>query len=114
MGDVVGTRLANRGVVGIVSGSGIRDLDGLRELGLTAFALGAVVSHGVFTIAEVGVDVEVAGLQISSGDLLHGNADGLVSVPHGRPAELLTYIAAVQAKELASRTREASSAEATY
>src|SRR5882724_6400482 len=39
MGDVVATMLARNGVVGTVSGSGIRDLAGIRELGLTAFAL---------------------------------------------------------------------------
>jgi 4-hydroxy-4-methyl-2-oxoglutarate aldolase len=103
MGDVVGTKLAQRGVVGIVSGSAIRDVDGIRELGLTAFALGTVVSHGVWTISRVGVDVEVAGLRVKPGDLLHGNGDGLVSVPDGQPGELLRLIAEVQAKEAQSK-----------
>jgi regulator of RNase E activity RraA len=103
MGDVVGTRLARRGVVGVVSGSGIRDLPGVRAAGLSAFALGTVVAHGVWTITAVGVDVEVAGLRIRPGDLLHGNEDGLVTVPVGRPRELLRLIDDVRSREARSR-----------
>jgi 4-hydroxy-4-methyl-2-oxoglutarate aldolase len=103
MGDVVGTKLARAGVVGLVSGSGIRDVDGIRDLGLTAFALGTIASHGVWTITEIGEEVEVAGLRIRSGDLLHGNGDGLVTVPADRPGDLLEFIAQEQAKESASK-----------
>ena len=105
MGDVVATMLARQGVVGAVSGSGIRDVAGIRELGLTAFALGTVVGRGPWTIIAVGADVEVAGLRVRNGDLLHGNGDGLVSVPDGQRAELLRHIAAVRAKELATKRR---------
>ena len=103
MGDVVGTRLARDGAVGIVSGSGIRDVAGIRELGLTAFALGTVVSHGVWTITAVGVEVEVAGLRIRPGDLLHGNEDGLVTVPGDRPELLLELIEEIRVREAESR-----------
>ena len=114
MGDVVATMLARLGVVGAVSGSGIRDLAGIREAGLTAFALGTVVGRGPWTIMAVGTDVEVAGLRVRPGDLLHGNGDGLVSVPDGQPAELLRRIAAVQAKELNTKRRAAGDAESAY
>jgi len=107
MGDVVGAKLAQHGVVGVVSGSGIRDVSGMRELGLTAFALGTVVSHGVWTIGPVGAPVEVAGLSIHQGDVLHGNGDGLVLVPAGQPAELLRLIRDVQAREAQSRQQAA-------
>ena len=106
MGDVVGTMLARNGVVGIVSGSGIRDLDGLRQTGLSAFALGTVVSHGVWTITEAGGDVEVAGLRVRPGQLLHGDENGLVAVPAERPAELLDLIEKLRAHE-AERRRTA-------
>ena len=104
MGDVVGTMLADSGVVGVVSGSGIRDLDGIRSTGLTAFALGTVVAHGVYTITAVGVDVEVAGLRVRPGDLLHGDGDGLVSVPSDSPEQLLELVDAVRAREVGRRS----------
>ena len=111
MGDVVATMLARDGVVGAVSGSGIRDLAGIRAAGLTAFALGTVVGRGPWTVIDVGTEVEVAGLRVRPGDLLHGNGDGLVSVPAGQPAELLRQIAAVQAKELRTKQRVSGVAE---
>ena len=114
LGDVVATMLARQGVVGAVSGSGIRDVAGIRELGLTAFALGTVVGRGPWTIMAVGDDVEVAGLRVRQGDLLHGNGDGLVAVPGGQPAELLRQIAAVQAKELNTKRRVSGDTESAY
>jgi 4-hydroxy-4-methyl-2-oxoglutarate aldolase len=111
MGDVVATMLARDGVVGTVSASGIRDLAGIRALGLTAFALGTVVGRGPWTIMAVGTEVEVAGLRVRPGDLLHGNGDGLLSVPGGQPEELLRQIAAVQAKELRTKQRVSGAAE---
>jgi 4-hydroxy-4-methyl-2-oxoglutarate aldolase len=114
MGDVVATMLARDGVVGAVSGSGIRDLAGIRALGLTAFALGTVAGRGPWTVMAVGTEVEVAGLRVRPGDLLHGNGDGLLSVPVGQPEELLRQIAAVRAKELRTKQRVSGAAESAY
>jgi 4-hydroxy-4-methyl-2-oxoglutarate aldolase len=111
MGDVVGTRLARRGVVGVVSGSGIRDLPGIRTAGLSAFALGTVVAHGVWTITAVGAPAEVAGLRIRPGDLLHGNQDGLLAVPWHRPGDLLRLIEDVRSREARSRAAAGPGAE---
>ena len=114
MGDVVATMLARDGVVGVVSGSGIRDVDGIRAVGLSAFARGTVVGRGPWTVMAVGVDVEAAGLRVRQGDLLHGNGDGLLSVPVGQPEELLRQIAAVQTKELRTKRRVSGDAESAY
>ena len=99
MGDVVGTMLARNEVIGIVSGSGLRDLEGLQAVGLSAFALGTVVSHGVWTITSVGEDVEVAGLRVSNGTLLHGDGNGLVVVPDQRQEDLLHQVRSVRFRE---------------
>jgi 4-hydroxy-4-methyl-2-oxoglutarate aldolase len=110
MGDVIGTRIAQAGAVGVVSGSGIRDLAGIREVGLTAFALGTVAGRGSYTITSVGEPVEVAGMRVQPGDLLHGDADGLVNVPTGAPGALLELIDEIRAKEADSKTRAADGA----
>jgi regulator of RNase E activity RraA len=103
MGDVVGTKIARDGAVGVVSGSGVRDLTGMRAVGLSAFALGTVAAHGVWTITDINVDVEVAGMQVRPGDLLHGDENGVITVPADEPEKLLRLISEVQAKESASR-----------
>ena len=72
-GDVMATVGRRLGCVGLVSGSGLRDIDEIRDIGLHLFARGAVVSHGNFAVRDVGVPVEVAGLRVGPGDLLHGD-----------------------------------------
>jgi 4-hydroxy-4-methyl-2-oxoglutarate aldolase len=111
VGDLLSTRARYNGAIGVVSGSAVRDIAGLRELGMTAFALGTVAGRGAWTITAVGVDVVVAGLPISHGDLLHGDEDGLVSVPTSRPEDLLREITAVLAKE--ARAKQPASGEAS-
>jgi regulator of RNase E activity RraA len=105
MGDVLGTGLSRAGAVGIVSGSGIRDLAGLEEEDLWLFARGRVVAHGVYTITDVNTDIEIAGLKISPGDLLHGNEDGIVTVPTEQPERLLELIQECIDTETAARAR---------
>jgi regulator of RNase E activity RraA len=75
-------------------------------VGLSAFALGTVVSHGVWTITSVGEDVHVAGLPVSNGTLLHGDGNGLVAVPDERHEDLLHQVRSVQFRE-AERRRTA-------
>jgi regulator of RNase E activity RraA len=84
IGDVMGTLFHRMGAVAAVSDAGVRDLAGIaaRAPGLQIFAVGTVVSHGDYRIVEVGPSVSVCGLTVSKGDLLHGDANGLVSIPH--------------------------------
>lgn len=80
-GDVLATISKRLGAVGIVTDGGVRDLDGIRPLGYHVFAAGLVVAHGTFNFFDVGVPVEVSGVRIQAGDLLHGDASGVTSIP---------------------------------
>jgi regulator of RNase E activity RraA len=104
-GDVIATMLASRGCVGVVSGSGYRDLPGTRATGLTIFARGLTVSHGVFTVTDVNVPVEVCGLAVHPGELLHGDENGVVVVPTGHEERLLELVEQVRATEAATMAR---------
>ena len=83
-GDIMATIFQRLGAVGSVTDGGIRDLAGIRERapGFQMFAAGAVASAGVSLIVEVGLTVSICGMTIAPGDLLHGDANGLVSIPH--------------------------------
>jgi 4-hydroxy-4-methyl-2-oxoglutarate aldolase len=50
-------------------------------MGFHYFAPGAVVSHGTATFLDVNVPVEIDGCWIRPGELLHGDANGLVVIP---------------------------------
>ena len=56
------------------------------------FARGAVVSHASFRIVRVGAPVQVGGLAIQPGDLLHGDENGLLKIPQTACDKLLEAV----------------------
>ena len=80
-GEVMATIAKACGAVGIVCDGGVRDLNEVRALGLHYFAPYAVVSHGNFRIVDVGTAVNIDGQRVETGDLLHGDINGIVIVP---------------------------------
>jgi regulator of RNase E activity RraA len=83
-GDIMVTTFQRLGAVGAVTDGGIRDLEGMRRRapGFQMFAAGAVASGGVSITVQVGLTVAIGGMLIRPGDLLHGDANGLISIPH--------------------------------
>lgn len=81
LGDVIASLSSRLGAIGIVTDGGVRDLDGVRPLGFHVFAGGLVVAHGTFNIIDVGVPVELSGARVQPGDLIHGDASGVTTVP---------------------------------
>ena len=81
LGDVIASLSRRLGAVGIITDGGIRDLDGVRPLNFHVFAAGFVVAHGTFNIEEVGIPVELSGARIQPGDLIHGDASGVTTIP---------------------------------
>jgi len=82
-GDMFCSALQKLGGVGIVTDLGSRDFQGIKERapGFQLFCPGAVVSHGYGAYTNVGITVSIYGLTIQPGDLLHGDANGVVAIP---------------------------------
>lgn len=80
-GEVMATFFTRLGAVGLVSDCGVRDLPEVRALGFHFFARGACASHANFRIVRTGVPVTVCGLPVRPGELLHGDENGLITVP---------------------------------
>ena len=80
-GELMATVFTRLGAIGLVSDCGVRDIPEVRALRFHYFARGAVVSHANFRIVRVSVPVQVCGLVIRPGDLLHGDENGLLQVP---------------------------------
>jgi regulator of RNase E activity RraA len=90
-GELLTTRMLSRGGVGVVTDGGIRDVAGMRRLGVPAFA-GAITprdSFGRALVTSYGERVTCAGVQVSPGDLVRGDEDGVVVVPAGLAGEAL-------------------------
>ena len=101
-GDMFCTAMQRLGVVGLVTDMGNRDLRQInkRTPEFHVFCPGTVVSHGHGYFIDFNVTVSVCGMTIRPGDLLHGDASGLVSVP-------LDIAEAVAAQAASTRQAEA-------
>ena len=101
VGGIMATIMRRLGAVGLITNGGVRDLADMRGLGFRLFAPGTVVAHGTIGILEVGASVEIDGLTIRPGDLLHGDENGVVLVPALDGAALLAEAERVLARERA-------------
>jgi 4-hydroxy-4-methyl-2-oxoglutarate aldolase len=89
------------GCVGAVTNGSARDLPAAEELGFQLFTGGVAVSHAYVHIVEFGGPVEIAGLKIKSGDLLHGDRHGFQSVPLDIAAKIPPVAARILEREQA-------------
>jgi 4-hydroxy-4-methyl-2-oxoglutarate aldolase len=82
VGELFATEAKRRGVAGIVVDGLCRDVAGLRRLGLPFFARGTVPASGsTVSRAAVGQRVRCGGVDVTSGDIVFGDDDGLVVAP---------------------------------
>lgn len=111
-GDVMAVMHKRLGVAGVVVDGTIRDLDGIRDVGLPMFAWGVVPGHGVFCPVRLGAPITVGQLRIRPGDLVMADSNGCLRVPVDRAEETLAAVQSVIDLEDGKR-RFAESAEFT-
>jgi regulator of RNase E activity RraA len=82
-GDMMAARLLARGAAGLVTDGGLRDAAGIREVGLPAYqrhdATPATPIH--LHPVELNAPIGCAGVAIYPGDIMVGDASGVVAVP---------------------------------
>lgn len=98
-GEVMSSIFHRLGAVGLVSDCGVRDIPEVRRLGFHYFARGTVASHANFRIVRVGVPVQIMGLVIKTGDLLHGDENGLALVPDEKRELIPEMVDRIRARE---------------
>lgn len=69
------------GAAGIVTSGAGRDLDQVEALGFPAFTDGTICAHGYCHMLQMNVSVTVGGIVIEPGDLLHGDRNGVTTIP---------------------------------
>jgi len=98
-GEVMATAFTRLGAIGLVTDAGVRDVPEVRALRFHYFARGTVVSHASFQIVRVGVPIQILGVELKPGDLLHGDENGLLRIPAAAFAGLPQAVDRVRARE---------------
>jgi regulator of RNase E activity RraA len=87
--------------VGVITNGSVRDIPASESVGFHLFAGSVSVSHAYVHIIEIGKPVEIGGLKIQSGELLHGDLHGVQSVPLDIAARIPPVAAQITAREQA-------------
>jgi 4-hydroxy-4-methyl-2-oxoglutarate aldolase len=82
-----------------VTNGAVRDLPAIKRLGFHLFANRVAVSHSYAHIIEFGEPVEIGGLKIRSGDLIHGDRHGVLTIPLEIAAQVPAQAAEILAEE---------------
>jgi len=85
--------------VGVVTNGSVRDIPAAESAGFHYFAGSVSVSHAYVHIIETGMPVEVGGLEIRSGNLLHGDVHGVQCIPLDIAPEIPAVAAKITARE---------------
>jgi 4-hydroxy-4-methyl-2-oxoglutarate aldolase len=98
-GEVMATIFTRLGAIGLVSDCAVRDIPEVRAIGMHYFARGKVASHARFRIVRSNVPVQVLGATVRPGQLLHGDENGLITVPKVTRDELASAVDRVRERD---------------
>ena len=101
-GDNMARISKQRGAVAVVTDGAVRDADEIRAIGLPVFSQ-AVTPNSAFPSGpgEVGLPLSLGDVSIDTGDIVLGDADGVVVVARDRLAEVTKNLEEVAKKEAA-------------
>lgn len=89
-GDFVVSLAQKLGIAGIIVDGVIRDLIGVRSLNFPVFSKGTTVAASFKNGAgEINVPISCGGVSITSGDIIVGDADGVVVIPQADAEKVL-------------------------
>lgn len=105
IGDLMVGMARNCGIAAIVTDGLVRDLAGIERAGIPVFGCG-VSPNSPFKDGpgEIGLTVTLSGVVIRSGDIVIGDADGVVVVAQERIGTVLASLEDIKAKEAATES----------
>ena len=99
-GDLLLGMARNNGAVGFVTDGCVRDIPGIRQVGVPCFAAGVTPnSPAKAGPGTVGYPVVVAGVAVANGDIVAADQDGVVIVPFERIDACIEGLVRVRAAE---------------
>ena len=99
-GDLVLGMARNCGAVGFVTDGCVRDLPGIRSVGLPCYCVGVTPNSPARSgPGTVGLPVTIAGHPVASGDVIVADQDGVVVVPQARLEDVIARLTAIRKAE---------------
>ncbi len=80
-GEIMCTTYKTFGAVGLITSGAGRDLDQVEAIQFPCFTSGTICAHGYCQIGHLHLPVHVGGVTIYPGDLLHGDRNGVTTIP---------------------------------
>jgi len=80
-GEIMCTTYKAFGAAGLVTSGAGRDLQQVHALQFPVFTNGVICAHGYCHIPSIQIPVEVGGVTVHPGDLLHGDCNGVTTIP---------------------------------
>ena len=91
--------LKKMGCIGGVTNGAVRDIERVKPLNFHMYSASLSVSHGYAHVVRSGGRVQIGGLEINTGDLLHGDCHGIIRVPKELASRIPKTAAALRQKE---------------
>jgi len=100
-GGLLALAAKTKGISGVIIDGACRDVDESRDVGFPVFARGAVpmTARGRVMQESYNQEIEFAGVQVHSGDLVIADGSGVVIIPRSKEEEVVREAEAVAATE---------------
>jgi 4-hydroxy-4-methyl-2-oxoglutarate aldolase len=86
-GEVMCSTYKAFGAAGLITSGTGRDLDQVEAIAFPCFTAGTTCAHGYCHIVQLNAPVHVGGVTVHPGDLLHGDRNGVTTIPNEVAAE---------------------------
>jgi regulator of RNase E activity RraA len=100
-GGLLALAAKTKGISGVVIDGACRDIDESRDMGFPVYARGAVpmTARGRVMQEAYNQEIEFAGVQVHSGDLVIADGSGVVIIPQSKEEEIIREAEAVAGTE---------------